>query len=268
MNANIPFENIPNTRQLGGIRTADGRRVREGLLFRSALLSQATPRDMDMLQHKLHIGYVIDLRTAFEVEHWPDRLIPGTQYINMPISDEDNNMWTIMAHMPGKDDEEKLFNFARTEQSHRMTKKLYTGYVTDEYCQLQFAAFLTTLVQAPDVPILWHCTQGKDRTGLTAALLLFALGCDRETVVKEFARSNDSYLDQLNASLARFRQQGCSREEEDVVVTLLGVKTSYFEDALDLVDNLYGSMDRYIREILVLRDEEIDLLKHRYLEQN
>lgn len=266
MTSGIHFDNIPNTRQLGGIRTADGRCVREGLLFRSALLNQASERDMERLQHELHIGYVIDLRTAFEVEHWPDRRIPGTQYINMPLEDGDNNMWVLMAHMPGKDDEEKLFNFARTEQSHRMSKIIYTGYVTDEFCQLQFAAFLNTLVQAPEVPILWHCTQGKDRTGLTAALLLFALGCDRETVVREFARSNDSYLDQLNASLARFRQQGCTEEEEHVVTTLMGVKTSYFEDALDLVDTFYGSMDRYLREILVLREEEIDILKQKFLE--
>lgn len=263
--SNIYLEGIPNTRQLGGIRTADGRQVRSGLLFRSALLNTATPRDLDRLQHELKIGYIIDLRTAYEVEHWPDLRIPGTQYINMPISDEDNNMWIIMAHLPGANDEEKLFNFARLEQSHRMTKQIYTGYVTDEFCQLQFAAFLHTLVQAPDVPILWHCTQGKDRTGLTAALLLFALGCDRETVVREFARSNDSYLDQLNDSLARFREMGCSADEEDVVMTLMGVKTSYFEDALDLVDTLYGSMERYLRKILALTEDEISMLQTKYL---
>lgn len=264
--SNIHLEGIPNTRQLGGIRTADGLQVRSGLLFRSALLSTATPNDLNRLQNELHIGYIIDLRTAYEVNHRPDTAIPGAQYINMPISPESNNMWVIMARMPGKNDMEKLFNFARTEQAQRMTKKIYTSFVTDEYCQLQFAAFLNTLVQAPDVPILWHCTQGKDRTGLTAALLLFALGCDRETVVKEFARSNDSYLDLLNSCLARFREMGCKKEEEDVVITLMGVMTDYFEDALDLIDNLYGGMDRYLHEILVLSDNEISLLRKKYLQ--
>lgn len=265
--SNIHLEGIPNTRQLGGISTADGRRVRSNMLYRSARLCTATPNDIDRLEHQLHIGYIIDLRTAYEVTRQPDIDIPGSQYINMPISPESNNMWVIMAHMPGKSDEEKLFNFARTEQAQRMTKKIYTSFVTDEYCQLQFAAFLNTLVQAPEVPILWHCTQGKDRTGLTAALLLFALGCDRETVVREFARSNDSYLDLLNESLARFRQQGSKPEEDDVVVTLLGVMTSYFEDALDTIDNLYGGIDRYLHETLVLSDKEISILREKYLEQ-
>ena len=260
------LEGVPNARQLGGIVTADGRRVKQGLLFRSAILTGATDADLHRLRNDLGIGYVIDLRTLYEVSHWPDQPVPGCQYVNMPISDDDNNIWLTMARCDGADDEERLINFAFTEQAKSMTRHIYVGYMDDEFCQLQYAAFLDKLLHAPDGAVLWHCSQGKDRTGLVSAFLLFALGCDRQTVVEEFDLTNEAYQLDVDRVCRRLRQMGGTPEDESVVTTLLGVKTSYFEDALDHVDSNYGSMERYLHEVLVLTDQEIIALKNKYLE--
>lgn len=264
----IHFDGIPNARQLGGIVTAEGLRVKNGLLFRCGVLSRASDADIAKLTDELHIRHIIDLRTAFEVGHETDRFVPHCTYVNMPLNDQDNNIWTLILDYEGDSFLDKMLRFSFTEQAKTMTRKLYTGYVTDEFCQLQFAAFLHTLANLPDGnPLLWHCTQGKDRTALTAALLLFALGCDREAVVADFDYSNVPYRKAVEQACQQLRDMGGSREEEKVAETLIGVTTPYFEDALDLIDREYGSMDNYLRDILVVSDKDIETLKERYLEK-
>lgn len=263
----IRLDRVPNIRQLGGIRTADGRRVRQDLLFRSSTLSNATSKDLNFLHEMLHIRYVIDLRTQEEVDREPDKHIIGSEYVHMPIFDASNDMWSALLKTEGDSLWDKLLNFSRTRQAHEMMKRVYMGLADDEYCQLQYAAILNILVQAPEGAVLWHCAQGKDRTGMVAALLLFALGCDRETVVHEFDRSNEDYTDTLALVLHKLHKKGSTTQaDEDVITATVAVKTSYFEDALDHIDELYGSMDQYLRDVLVLTDKDREILREKFLE--
>lgn len=257
----LPLQQVPNVRQLGGLLTKDGRAVKRGMLYRGAVLGTASDEDIEALR-QLRLKTVIDLRTAFEVEHWPDRLVPGADYINMPIMDEDNNMWVEMSRCPGSNDTEKLLSFAQSEQATAMTKHLYVGFVADEYCQLQYSAFFEKLLMEEEGPVMWHCSQGKDRTGMIAAFLLFALGCDRKTVVADFEMTNEVYQKQVDEITARYSSDERVR---NVVQTLVGVKTDYFERALDYIDAEYGSMDRYLAEVVLLYGDDIAELRRRYL---
>ena len=263
----IYFDNIPNARQLGGIVTTDGHRVKTGLLFRCGVLAKASDADINRLVNEFHIRHIVDFRTAFEVGRETDRFVPHTSYMNLPINDEDNNFWMTVMRMEGNSFAEKIVHFAFLKEAKEEARKLYTGYVSDEFCQIQFATFLHTLANLPDGdPMLWHCSQGKDRTAVAAALLLFALGCDRATVVADFDYSNAAYHKAVEQACQQVRNMGGSDEEERVVATLIGVTTPYFEEALDLIDSKYGSMDSYIRNILQISEEEINTLKNRYLE--
>lgn len=260
------MDNIPNARDLGGIRVADGRRIKRGRLFRSALLTYGSERDMALLRDELRIGCVVDLRTQYEISHLADRMLDDAEYVNMPIFDKDNNMWFEMAKFPG-DESEKLRQFALTEIAKEMTRNMYIGFVADEFCQLQYAAFVEKLLDINGTQnVLWHCSQGKDRTGLVTAFLLFALGCDKQTVVNDFALTNYYYKDLVDRDLRKLYDAGGNREDASVVESMLGVRVDFFEAALDYIVRTYGSIDNYLHDILVITPEEQEYLRQIYLE--
>ncbi len=269
----IGLEGVPNARQLGGYVAADGRKIKQNMLFRCGVLSNATENDKKILSEKYQIKHVFDLRTAFELNLQPDGVIEGTTYTNMPIEDVDNNIWKIMFSCEGETPHDQLLNFSRTERAQRMVEKMYTGYVSDEYCQLQYAAFLDKLINI-DGPILWHCTQGKDRTGLASAFLLAALGIDREIIIKDFYITNTTYQKTVDRLAAKLKEQDLNRgipyEETikaiEVIQSLEGVNTEYFIAALDYIETIYGSIERYLKVIFAITDSEINILRDKFLE--
>lgn len=269
----VDLKSVANARQLGSYLSSDGRRVKKDVLLRCGVLSKLTDDDKKLLIEKYDIKYVYDLRTEFEYSRSPDAKIDGAKYINMPIEDVDNSIWLTMYTYPGNNEYEQLLNFARTERAQSMVRQMYIGYVSDEFCQLQFAAFIESLIHSEGA-VLWHCSQGKDRTGLIAAILLSIFGVDRETIIKDFALTNTQYqpiVDNLVATLlSQDAENGVLLEESqkaiEVIQAIEGVNVRYFIDALDYIDTIYGSMERYIKTVLVVTDEEIKFLRDKFLE--
>lgn len=269
----LGLEGVANARQLGSYIGANGRKIKNGLLFRSGVLSSATDNDKIILSEKYGVKYVYDLRTAIELKHEPDGNIPGATYINMPVEDADNNIWKKMFACDGATQHDQLLLFSHYEEANRMVRKMYTGYVADEFCQLQYAAFLDSLLRT-EGPVLWHCAQGKDRTGLAAAFLLAALGVDRETIILDFCLTNTPYQPTVNKLVARLKehdtQNGISFDVTiraiEVIQAMEGVCVEFFIAALDYIDTIYGSMDRYLHTILALTDDEIKTLRDKFLE--
>lgn len=260
----IDLSAVPNARHLGSYPTKDGRKVRAHKLIRCGEMYAATDEDLALLRDQYKVDIVIDLRTPSELKRRPDRRIPGSFYINMPVSDEGNNFWKAWMSMEGNTPEEKLLHFALTDKSKPMIRKMYLGIVRNEYCQLQYAAFFETLLHN-DGTVLWHCSQGKDRTGLAAAFLLSILGVDREIVIRDFELTNVPYRPRIDSLCAQLREMGGTEADEEVVKSIEGVNTSNFIYALDYIDNTYGSMEQYVKEIFAITDEEIEILKDRYL---
>ena len=114
--------------------------------------------------------------------------------------------------------------------------------------------------------MLWHCSQGKDRTGIGAAFILGALGADRETIVADFDRSNDSYRPLVDRFCAEIDALGGGEEQKDVVRAFMGVSTRNFCRTLDLIDAQWGSLGNYIATCLGLTEDDCRVLRERYLE--
>ena len=131
--------------------------------------------------------------------------------------------------------------------------------------QLQYAAFLSGVLATKEGAVLWHCSQGKDRTGLGAAFLLSCLGASRETIVADFDRSNDFYRDTVARLSAQAHAQGWGQEEDDVIQAFIGVHTGNFIKALDRIDQEFGSLRDYITHQLLFSEEEQQQLRDRYL---
>ena len=160
---------IRNMRDLGGLRTADGRKIKPQMLIRSAHLAQAEKQDTE------NISEVIDLRTPAERQESPDRTY-GCVYTPLPVFEEIN---------AGISHEEK----ARERAIPNM--EILYGMLIERYPDA-FRRILLRIMQHDysKGAILWHCTEGKDRCGITTALVLEMLGVDRETIMEDYLKTN------------------------------------------------------------------------------
>lgn len=157
-----------NFRDLGGYHTADGRRTRYGRVFRSNSLQELTASDLEIIRDELRLKTVMDLRSPREIAN--DGLGPlegeCVRYVNFPMLHEDRDSGD-----PGS-----------------MSTGLVPRYLSYlEHARDNVVSALETIADQEAVPIVFHCSAGKDRTGVLAALLLGCVGVEPETVVKDYA---------------------------------------------------------------------------------
>jgi Protein tyrosine/serine phosphatase len=263
----VDFDRIVNARDLGGL-PAGGRTVRHGLLLRSAHLHDATDGDVRKLRREYHLRKIFDFRTVHESEKLPDREIPGVEHIFLPTLDIDAELRSGEA-VPADtwiDLSAHIVRLAFTPLFQKKARELYPSLVLSEFSQLQYAAFLDMILETPEGAVLWHCSQGKDRTGIGAALILGALGATRETIVADFDQSNDSYRPLVARFCAEVDKLGGGEEEKEVVRAFMGVSTRNFCSTLDLIDRNWGSLEDYLTGPLGLDDRDLKTLRDRYLE--
>ena len=255
---------LANARDLGGNIMPDGRRIKSGLLLRGGDLSCASAEDLATMSQKYHVAKVFDFRTSMEVRRAPDLEVEGARNIWLPAFNEDNQTMAAMS-LPQDaylDLPHWLAAHASDPMVQRVASHLYTDMVIEEFTQIQYAGFLQNIVNTEDGAVYWHCSQGKDRTGIGAAFLLASLGADRELIMKDYELSNVFYRKDVEEGYASVSTQ----EEREVILTFLGVNSRYFAAALDLIDHTYGSMHNFLTGPLLLSDEDMKALQDRYLE--
>lgn len=255
---------IDNARELGGIILPEGR-VKSGVLLRGGALCTASDADIKAMHEEYNVVRVFDFRTEGEVQRAPDRDIEGSVRIWLPAIDPETEK--VAGQSLPREAYLNLPVWLMANSSNPMVQKvaagLYNEMVLNEYTQLQYAAFLSQVVNAPDGALYWHCSQGKDRTGLGAAFILYALGADRETVMNDYMISADFYADLFEPLSAKLATEA----EREVLRTFVSVNPRYFISALDLIDRRFGSMAEYLRGPLCLTAGDIEVLKEKYLER-
>ena len=264
----IIFEHIDNARDLGGIPGAGGKIIRSHRLLRTAHLHDATDADIERLKEEYNLCRNFDFRSMGEFQAIPDREIDGVQHHLLPTIDMRAEQQT------GKPIPEEAFleldrhivNYSFYPEVQMMATNMYPSLICSEFSQLQYAAFLRLIVEAPeDGGILWHCAQGKDRTGWGAAFLMFALGVERETVIADFDLSNESYRPIVSKLNADVLARGGGEAEMAVIQAFMGVSTTNFISTLSLIDRQFGGMTNYLHDILCLSHDDIHILRKRYL---
>ncbi|TPG57871.1 tyrosine-protein phosphatase [Ewingella americana] len=247
-----PLEGGINFRELGGNSVADGRRIKRGWLYRSGSLDALTAKDCDFLS-KVPVAHILDYRDADEVAVKPDVLWHGAQYHHAPANPLSH---VVNANL------EKL-----TE--HTINAFDPEAFMLELYRRLPFknAAYqqLVTLLRQPRGGIVQHCAVGKDRTGMGSALVLFALGADRNTVLEDYLLTD--------TTLAPFREQMLDRmsiklNEKALAkfAYVLSVREEFIDTALKSIDDLYGSTDLWLEKEYGLTAEQRGNLRDRYLE--
>jgi protein-tyrosine phosphatase len=237
----IALEGAVNFRDLGGYATSDGRRTRWRVLFRADGLGELTEMDLQVVRG-LGIRTVVDLRSGYEVE------MSRFNVEAHPVT---------FHHFPFLD---QLPNPGEFERTPGMLGTQYKEMLDD--AGVQIIGALDALAAPGARPAVFHCTAGKDRTGLLAALVLSLLGVPEETVVADYALSGEA-MARLRAKLILKYPDG-----KDVIEDSDEVFSAHPEHMVALLDHLrerYGSVEEYSAHIGVpdgvvarLRDELLE----------
>lgn len=269
----LPVKGIVNARDLGGYTMLDGRIVQSGRLLRAAHLADATDEDIRNLE-RLPVTAIIDFRKEQEKVGKVDREVPGARYTSLPVDPSGNAMATATEEEKKKFSGQKKFDVKKVivfaafnKKAQAVAREMYPTLLFDPDCQQQFARFFRLVLETDHGAVLFHCTQGKDRTGIASALLLAALGADRETIVADFDATNRVYEKDVRKYSRRVKFLGGKEEEVGVVKAFLGCNTENFIKALDRIDQEFGSLQAYLKGPIGLTDADIQTLRERYLAQ-
>lgn len=234
----IVIDGAPNLRDMGGYETADGKKVRRRFVFRSDDLSELSRADLVFLT-SLDIRTVVDFRDEGERELGPDKLPKTvTNPVHIPIA-----AGSLMnGLLQGDITRDKLMG---------MMVSVYRALVNDY--QQAYREFFKYLADIDNTPLLFHCTAGKDRTGVAAALFLLALGVDRDTVMADYLLSRDCLLAKYEPGV----------DYDPVFEPLYSVAPEYLQAALEVMDNRYGGPEAYVSRCLGVN---ADALKAAYTE--
>ena len=255
----IPLQSLPNTRDLGALMTSDGRHILPHRLLRSGTLYHISIADQDTLMKDYHLTTVIDFRTKSEVLEKPDIVMEGVQYCDIPIVDEETTGITRSGRL-----DEIIKSFKDIPEDFVLNQ--YASLVHDSYSVRQYARFLDVLLHVKNGAVVFHSTTGEDRTGVGTALLLFALGVPKETIRRDYMRSNSCLEDELKymRRLYRADRPENSRKLADLKA-FYQVKESYINTVFDVIEKENGGIERFLRRKLYLTPKASEELKKKYL---
>lgn len=232
----LQLDGMFNLRDLGGYATRDGRRTRPGRIFRADSLAHVTEADLAHLEG-LGLRIICDLRTAAEIADYPDRLPTDTRHEHNPMQMNVN----VMADYRRPD-----FDWTAFELEHLFMHMLDQSGGT-------FRRVFAHLAEAEAYPYLFHCAAGKDRTGVTAALLLRVAGVPDETIVDDFALSDVHIEPKLPQFRERMKKRGYYALGAE---KMFRAPAAAMQATLDHLDRRYGSTTAYLNGIGVT-DAEI-----------
>lgn len=233
----LPMTGGYNFRDLGGFRTMDGRCTKWGKLFRADELSNLTSEDLRYLA-SIPITSVIDFRAQSEARRSPDRL-PLTVHFTYPI-----------AITPGNLSNEGIqANMLKTNIDSHM-KYMNRLLVSDPACVRSFRIFFAIVQNNLSAPLIFHCSAGKDRAGMAAALVLFALGVDEETVMEDYLMSKVYLSDKYDAFIAKY-----PRAE-----SIFTVKRMFLQAGINQMKREHGSIMNFLTKVL-----KVDIIRMRRL---
>lgn len=245
----IKLQSVKNVRDLGGIETKYGK-IRKGALLRGAVLDKLTTKDLEKLKEKYFFHTVIDLRTSREKEERPDRYSKSYKYIEIPIFDES---------VPGITHEEHPSGIVKSRMN---MEDLYREVLTGEYLEKVGLAVRTIMsLEEDDYSVYFHCTAGKDRTGLIAAILLTILGVDRNVIIKDYLYTNKVSKKRAKFLYWKIRLFDKDIDKAEEVRDLVSAKESYIMAAFDEIFESWNGIDNFVKNGLKVTDEMIENFK-------
>lgn len=258
---------VYNTRDLGGTPAGNRYEIRSGRLLRSGALGKCSERDIRTLTEEYGLRTVVDLRTDAEKTEAPDPQIEGVQFYHNPIMSNAMLGITREGQSQAGSLMDMIMGFMKEagENPGERLGLIYPVMVSDDFCVKQLAAFFDILLEQEEGAVLWHCTAGKDRVGTTAALLLTALGVEREVIIQDYLLTNTCLQPETDAMVAAVAQKIQDEKVLEGVRILNGADRSYIEAMFAETQRQCGTTDAFLEKRLGLTEEKITALREKYL---
>lgn len=248
----IKFTGIHNCRDLGGIRSNDGRRIKWGMLYRSDSLWGLTENDIKYFR-SLNIGTVFDFRLDSEIISHPDSKALGVTYkrksllSSKDIGQKDVILKFIINQYSEKDIEKFIIN--------RYKKMIFNNSAIGE--------LIDSLENVDNFPILYHSVMGNDRTGVITAIILSILGVSKKDIIDDYLASN-LYRNEINKQIVNMFSLGYSNNIESLV-NIVQVNEVFLEAVFDEIIKRYGTMEVYFEKEYGLTKKKRRELKSKIL---
>lgn len=243
----IKIKKVHNFRGVANIKNIDGRTLKDGKFYRSANLFKLKKKSFNELE-KLGIKEIIDLRNSKEIAHKPDHLPEEIVYKNYSAFEDEGDQLdqakklVLKGKVNGFDADKRMLDF-------------YKEYVTENPETIK--KIITEILES-DHPVLYHCTAGKDRTGIITALILSILKFDKETIYNDYLLSNNyrKKLVDKRLNLANNLHFLYPKMDVNVLEKLSWVETDYLDASFNEINKKYGSIDVYIQQVLGISENK------------
>lgn len=231
---NIQFKSVLNFRDVGGISVPGGKRIREGIIFRSANPDRISRKDSEKLR-SLNIRTIIDLRAPHE-SNKQSGATDHAEILSLPLDFRHTTTERLKPVIRRRNSEDAISDISNS---------LYLE-ILDAAAPV-FGQLMDILDSPGRWPVLIHCHAGKDRTGIVVALLLLTLGAERQLIIDDFMVSNISLFPYFRRYLFIRTILTFGFYPYRNMLFAIQVKQRNIESVLDRIENHYGGIEAYLR---------------------
>ena len=254
----LPFAGGHNFRELGGYPAHEGKHIKWGQIYRGIATACLTGEADRRLLDSLGLRLILDLRSRTEAEKAPDYVPDGARLMQICGLCLENGKEVDFS----PEDRATLLQ-GKPDEGNRMARAMYERMLHGNKAYKE----LFRALEAGETPVLFHCSAGKDRTGIAAILILLALGASDETIVADFVQSNTCRKAEIEAFWAEHAEEIAARPEQKYFY--LGIFGVHPDDApfvLDTIRQEYGTTDAYLEAEYGLTPARLMRLRRMYLE--
>lgn len=257
----LVFHGSNNTRDLGGIKTKDGRQIAPGRLIRSGTLCRMNASACRLLETQYRVKTMIDLRTPDEIGRHPLPKALKIPVVNVSLSEK--AMLGIVS------DSASIVQRIRAVVAAGMTEtefmeQTYRNLIVGKAAIAGYREIFDILLHTPDGAVLFSCAQGRDRTGMTAMMILSALGVSVVDIMDDYMIAPPAEREYFLISMMK-NLHLASPDESAFAKAFASPSLSRFRYAMHCLEEEYGSVHTYLTSAVGLKDVEIDKLREMYL---
>jgi protein-tyrosine phosphatase len=263
----LGLESVTNARDIGGLKTKDGRTIKTKRLLRSGKLTKLNEDDTKTLLETYHLRQVIDLRTPNEIKSSPDVIIPQVKYREIRFMNDGNPDPLSQAIANGglaiaEKDQIGFFVYIAKYFSPNM----YSLMLDSEIGKKALHEFLMVAKDNKEGSILWHCTGGKDRTGICASALLTILGVSQDDIIQDYLATNTM----IKAKIDYVQREAKKRTNDQQVLTnipkITGVDISLINTLYEYVNKEAGGYLEFLQSKVGITKQDILEIQNNYLD--
>ncbi|MDL2249588.1 tyrosine-protein phosphatase [Lachnospiraceae bacterium OttesenSCG-928-J05] len=255
----IPLQKVYNTRDLGGITTQDGGRIRHKQLYRSGQLYFLGHDDKELLTGDYNLRDIIDFRTEKERRERPDPALNLVRATPLEIIKDET-----LGITHDQESDKKLVSAA--QDAHESMTNLYKEIITSDYSATKYSEFLHLLAKPSNGAYLWHCSAGKDRVGIGTAILLYTLGVSLDDIMEDYLATSDFLQPEVEHMIKSAQDMNAGDDTIEAMRVFMGVDEEYLAAALHTMLDLEGSIDNYLERRLKLDAHTKSALRTLYLD--